>query len=225
MDLSYSGIYQILHAADGRVYVGSAVHIGRRWGVHRRRLNAGKHHSAKLQNAWCKYGPQAFSFHVLERVDDKALLLEREQEWIEKTKAAQTGFNVLPTAGSHLGAKHSPETRQRMSEAHAGRPKSPEHAAKVADALRGRRMTDEQRQKMSAAKLGKTFGKRDPAIGQRISAANKGRKLTPEHREKLAAAKRGKKQPPELVAKRAAAIKAAALARASSSSETLKDQS
>lgn len=205
----HGGIYQILHAASGKSYVGSAVHLAKRKSQHQRGLRAGNHHNIKLQRAWTKYGEAAFEFIVLEIVQDQAALLVREQAWIDALDAVASGFNLTPTAGSLLGAKFSDETKRRMSSAATGKTKSPEHVAKVAAALRGRKMTDEQRQKMRDAKLGKTFGPRAPEVGKKISAALSGRPLSDEHRQKLSDAKRGKKQPIELVAKRVAAIKAA----------------
>ncbi len=205
----HGGIYQILHAASGRAYVGSAVHLGKRQAQHQRALRAGTHRNVKLQRAWGKYGEGAFVFKVLEHVPEPANLLQREQAWIDALDAVAKGFNLTPTAGSILGMKFTDEARRRMSSAATGKTKSPEHVAKVAASLKGRKMTDEQRQKMRDAKLGKTFGPRSPEVGKKISAALKGRPLSDEHRQKLADAKRGKPQHPELVAKRVAAIKAA----------------
>lgn len=210
---SHGGVYSILHAASGKSYVGSAVHLGKRQAQHQRMLRSGKHHNVKLQRAWDKYGEGAFVFKVLEHVPKPATLLQREQAWIDALDAVAKGFNLTPTAGSILGMRFTEESKRRMSSAATGKTKSPEHVAKVAAALRGRKMTDEQRQKMRDAKLGKTYGPRSPEVGQKISAALKGRPLSEEHRQKLADAKRGKPQPPELVAKRVAAIKAAHAAR------------
>jgi len=209
----HGGVYAILHAASGKSYVGSAVHLGKRHAQHQRMLQAGKHHNVKLQRAWNKYGEGAFVFKVLEHVPEPATLLQREQAWIDALDAVAKGFNLTPTAGSILGMKLTDEAKRRMSSAATGKTKSPEHVANVAAALRGRKMTDEQRQKMRDAKLGKTNGPRSPEVSKKISAALKGRPLSEEHRQKLADAKRGTKQPPELVAKRAAAIKAAYAAR------------
>lgn len=209
----HGGVYSILHAASGKSYVGSAVHLAKRHAQHQRMLRAGKHHNVKLQRAWDKYGEGAFVFKVLEHVPERADLLKREQAWIDGLDAVAKGFNLTPTAGSILGLKFTDESRQRMSLAATGKPKSPEHVANVAASLKGRKMTPEQCQKMRDAKLGKTFGPRAPEVGKKISAALKGRPLSGEHRQKLADAKRGKKQPPELVAKRVASIKATRAAR------------
>jgi group I intron endonuclease len=207
-----SGIYQIRNTATGKVYVGSAVHIGRRWSLHKRRLNAGKHHSQRLQNAWVKYGPEAFEFTVLEVVADTPQLLAREQHWLDATKAATEGMNISPTAGSLLGHRLSDESKQRMSDAAKGKKKTPEHAANIRNGLLGRTMTPEQRQKMRDARLGRKFKPHSAETKAKMSAAALGRRFTPEHREKLAAAKRGRKLPPETIARMSAAHKARLLA-------------
>src|SRR4051794_5001336 len=61
----HSGIYAIRCKPTGKVYVGSAARITKRWNDHRQSLASGKHHSVLLQRAWEKYGPDAFEFTVL----------------------------------------------------------------------------------------------------------------------------------------------------------------
>jgi group I intron endonuclease len=51
-----SGIYQIKNLVSGKLYVGSAVNIARRWNGHVSDLNAQKHRNQILQRSWDKYG-------------------------------------------------------------------------------------------------------------------------------------------------------------------------
>lgn len=205
---SSSGIYQIRHVASGKVYVGSAISLSRRKIEHWRDLRRGDHGNAKLQRAWNKYGEDAFVFEVLEPVLLLEDLLTREQDWILKLDVCRKGYNLAPTAGSLLGHKMSMETRQRMSKVKTGVRKSPEHVAKVKEALTGRRMTDEQREKMRVAKLGKTRDPHSEETRRKMSLAASGRTFSEQHRAALAKAKIGRKQPPEMVAKRAASLRA-----------------
>lgn len=209
----HGGVYSILHAASGKSYVGSAVHLAKRHAQHQRMLRAGKHHNVKLQRAWDKYGEGAFVFKVLERVPERADLLKREQAWIDGLDAVAKGFNLTPTAGSILGLKFTDESRQRMSLAATGKPKSPEHVANVAASLKGRKMTPEQCQKMRDAQIGKKRKPHSAETKARMSAAAKGKKKSPQHIAALSAAKTGIKQSPEVRAKRGAAISAAYWAR------------
>jgi group I intron endonuclease len=95
------GIYQIHCKLNGKIYIGSAVNLHARWGLHRRRLRQKTHHNIHLQQAWNKYGEENFEFSVLELVEVSALL-QAEQTWIDKTGCAdrKIGFNIFPLAGS-----------------------------------------------------------------------------------------------------------------------------
>jgi group I intron endonuclease len=111
-----SGVYQILCVPTGKVYVGSAVNLVRRWKEHCKNLRRGNHINLYLQHAWDKYGEAAFTFSVVELVP-KESLLEAEQRWIDATRCYEQdrGFNICSDARSALGIKRRPETRQALS--------------------------------------------------------------------------------------------------------------
>ena len=150
-----SGIYKIQNVVNGKMYVGSAVDIGKRIGQHLRSLRKDYHINPKLQHAWNKYGAASFTFSVLEFVDDKYDLLDREQFWIDHYNSSVAGYNITPTAGSLLGFKHTTDTRKKMSDAHIGLERTAEHRAALSRVNTGKKMSDESRRKMSEAKLGK----------------------------------------------------------------------
>src|SRR5216684_1737979 len=60
-----SGIYKITCTANKKIYIGSAVNLYHRKGQHFSDLRQNKHHNPIMQNAWNKYGEQAFIFEVL----------------------------------------------------------------------------------------------------------------------------------------------------------------
>lgn len=218
--LSTSGIYTIRNTVNGKVYVGSAICFKSRFSRHITRLKKGDHHSPKLQKAWIKYGSEAFLFEPLEAVSDVGCLLSREQFWIESLSAfGENGYNMTPRAGSHLGAKRSPEVRANMGKANIGRKHTPEAMAKIIQANRNRPpATEETRAKIAAAHKGKKRSaeavaamvaaqrlfydsgkKRTPVTEEtrrKISESGKGRGHTPEAAAKIAAAHRGVKRPP-----------------------------
>jgi len=97
---------------NGKFYIGSAINIKKRWSRHKRDLDKGAHHSKYLQRSWELHGEPSFYFGVLEPVEDKGVLVAREQFWIGLLKPE---YNVCPTAGSCLGRKWSDETNQKMS--------------------------------------------------------------------------------------------------------------
>lgn len=201
------GIYAITHVESGSRYIGSAVRVARRWIEHRSHLERGTHHAIKLQNAWSKYGADAFSFEVLEAVLYPDELLPAEQRWFD---ASQPRLNSSLTAGSCLGFKHSRKTRSKVSAALRLRPPpSVETRAKISKARKGVPLSDAHRLKMSAiqrnrspewraniskAKKGTTFTEEQRA---KMSAGHLGLKHTPEAKQKIAAAHRGRTKSPE----------------------------
>jgi group I intron endonuclease len=96
-----SGVYQIRCIPTGKIYVGSAVNLQKRWQEHRRALRRGKHANYRLQRAWDEFGEEHFEFAVLELVSI-ANLLCAEQEWIVSTGCVDKdiGFNISDVAGS-----------------------------------------------------------------------------------------------------------------------------
>jgi group I intron endonuclease len=135
---------------NGKLYIGSAVNLRKRFSSHRRDLAKGRHHSIHLQRAWYKHGADAFKFLVIEKVDDPDRLLEREQHYLDLHQSAnrERGYNVNVTAGSRLGMTNSPEA-----------------IARVVAANRGRIPSEETRAMMSAAKQGK---KRKPFSAEHL---------------------------------------------------------
>ena len=85
------GVYAIKCVANGKCYVGSSYRINGRWQSHRRLLRGGKSTCRYLQNAWTKYGEEAFEFTILEECsrDD---LLKREGHYIRTLGPA---FNMM----------------------------------------------------------------------------------------------------------------------------------
>lgn len=159
--LARSGIYQIVNRANGKMYVGSAIHLYRRWHLHLTQLRAGKHCNTLLQRAWSKYGESAFDLEILTFVQESTDLIQAEQEFIDRLQATnpKIGYNLCPIAGSSLGYKQSPATcqkfsevgkkcwenrseakrasiRKNQSEASKGKAKSPEHVKRMADSKR-----------------------------------------------------------------------------------------
>jgi group I intron endonuclease len=110
--MNVSGVYEIRHVLSGRQYIGSAVNFRRRKTLHLVQLRAGNHHNRYLQNAWAKYGEDAFSFSLLVQCE-KDLVLFYEQLLIDGLRPQ---FNVAQTAGSAIGVKHTNEVRKANSE-------------------------------------------------------------------------------------------------------------
>ncbi len=70
-----SGIYAIQCSATDRVYIGSSRQLYKRLAQHRRQLESGRHIRRQMQGDWDAYGPDAFTFNLVEQTppDDHSL--------------------------------------------------------------------------------------------------------------------------------------------------------
>lgn len=140
------GIYRITCIPTGKIYVGSAKNLRKRYKNHFNKLRNGKHPNPKLQRAFNKYGADAFSFEVLELVLVLEFLTVREQHWFKQLNPfGNRGFNIAPNAGSNLGLKQTPEHTQKIRTALLGKP-SP---------MRGIKRTHETIEKIKKVKQAK----------------------------------------------------------------------
>jgi group I intron endonuclease len=198
------------------MYVGSATNLYRRKTQHFSDLHLGKHSNQKLQRAYAKYGPDAFMFDVLEYVLIPEMLTGREQHFIDTLKP---WFNIARVAGSHLGMKHTPETREKLRKANLGKPgkslgvkRTPEQRAQMSKSKMGNTnllgfvFSPESRAKMSASHKGQVSPNRGkpapPGTIAKMNAARVGKpsprlgkKNSPEHNAKVSAARKGKPNP------------------------------
>jgi len=94
-----AGIYQITMIGSKRCYIGSSKGLGGRLRRHAEKLVEGKHRNVKLQRAWNEHGSHMFGYRIIEQGLTEAQLAEREQYWIDHHRAADVGFNILPTVG------------------------------------------------------------------------------------------------------------------------------
>jgi group I intron endonuclease len=119
------GIYKITNTENGKIYIGSAYNLSNRMSTHKYSLRNKKHKNPHLQSAWNKYGEDKFIFEVVEIVEDKSLVLEREQYYIDLLNPCDKniGYNIAKKAGNTAGIKASIETRRKQSESAKNRPK------------------------------------------------------------------------------------------------------
>ena len=192
--LHNAGIYAIIHTETQRRYVGSSVNIVKRWAAHRSQLKALKHPNRKLQNAWDKYGAEAFQFKVIQQVENLNELLICEQFFIDNSNSF---YNIRLKAESNLGIKYSEEACVKISVAKKGRVHTDETKAKISAAKKGntnrlgQKPNAETKAKMSVAKKGRIFSDETKA---KMSAALKGRVLSDETKAKIAATKKKNKE-------------------------------
>lgn len=152
-------IYQIVVAGGSRTYIGSAHRLPNRRRCHLSLLRKGTHHCRALQRAFNKYGESALTWVILEAVDDRSALIEREQVWLDLH--AGKLYNKSPTAASRLGATMSPEACAKISASLKGNqyrkgiPFTPEERARIgaiikAEYASGKRVPSPQPQNLKA---------------------------------------------------------------------------
>ncbi|MBU1173136.1 MAG: GIY-YIG nuclease family protein [Proteobacteria bacterium] len=162
-----SGIYIIRNLISKKVYIGSAVRLNRRRATHFRELKNRTHKNPHLQRAYIKDGADIFEFKVLIHCDIDDLLWY-EQRAIEIYKEAigwDNMYNISPTAGSNLGKKLSPETKDKISASNKGKSRnkgktcSRETKNKMSEAHKGKKHSAETLAKMSQAQKGNSNSK------------------------------------------------------------------
>lgn len=175
-----SGIYKLRNIINNKIYLGSSINLVNRKRIHFGALSRGKHHSDILQKAYNKYGKDNFIFEILEHAVPERLI-EREQHYINTLKPF---YNVSPTAGSCLGKKQKPETKEKLRQlflagvtGRTGMKNSEEHKRKNREywAKNPRKFSKKTRRKMRLARLGKpAWNKGTKGV---MKAWNKGKKI------------------------------------------------
>lgn len=208
--MSQMAIYQIRNKINGKVYIGSAVNIKYRWRSHRSLLRKGIHHSTHLQRAFNLYGEDNFAFEVLEAVNNRSALLDREQFWIDKLGSCndKNGYNIALQAGSPMAGRRQTEeakfktgiASKRWHQANKGTPKYRAYLNNLSRALKGHIVSEETRVKISEkAKL--RTGEKNPFFGKthseetrrKLSLKRSGRTRSEEAKRKTSETMRSKR--------------------------------
>ena len=110
-----SGLYYIRNKKNDKFYVGSSDELPKREYYHFNRLKHNKHPNCHLQNAWNKYGKEAFSFET-SPVEIEQLLVE-EQKVLDLYWPTRRLYNIAPIAGaSFRNRQHTEQTKIKMSQ-------------------------------------------------------------------------------------------------------------
>lgn len=112
-----SGIYAITNEVTKQLYIGSSKNIYSRLTTHIKMLHAKKHHSYKLQQVFNVHGLSAFSFTIVEEVDDYSMLFDREQHYLDlHSKKRSKLLNVSKRAdGSDYLRRKTRRTTKRKN--------------------------------------------------------------------------------------------------------------
>jgi group I intron endonuclease len=144
-----SGIYIIRNKTNGNVYIGSTSSFSKRKNRHFRYLRTGRHENKHLQNAFNKYGEDAFEFIIVKHTTN---LLQEEQQLLNQYFGKPECYNICGTAGSPSvkGRIKNIEWRQKIAESvKQFYNDNPQQKELLAQKRRGSKISDEVRQKMS----------------------------------------------------------------------------
>ena len=93
------GIYKITNINNGKVYIGRASNIEKRWQEHRDNLAAGTHHSYKLQECYnALENKNDLKYEIIEEVDYENERVVKEQYYMDKYDAYHNGYNCCEFA-------------------------------------------------------------------------------------------------------------------------------
>lgn len=156
-----TGVYKIINLLNNKKYIGSSCNILQRFRQHKHKLSKNRHENSYLQNAWNKYGIEAFLFQIVE-ICSQDQLESREQFWIDKENTIDDkfGYNLRADASNkyfsqkhrqkisdslkmyysmhnhpNLGRKTSLKTRRKISKSNTGKKRSCETRAKIRQAI------------------------------------------------------------------------------------------
>ena len=92
---SNCGIYKITNLKNSKAYIGQSTDIKARWNNHKLELKNNSHKNSHLQNAFNKYGEDAFEFRILETTFEENLD-NAEEYWINyfDTTNPEKGYNL-----------------------------------------------------------------------------------------------------------------------------------
>jgi NADH-ubiquinone oxidoreductase chain 3 len=123
-----SGVYRLTNLVNGKVYIGSGVNLSKRFtSYYSYSYISDYKRNMTIYKAILKYGYLNFTLEILEYCD-LSDTIKREQHYLDLLNPE---YNILKTAGSNLGYKHTEETLARMSKAALGRKHTEETIAKI----------------------------------------------------------------------------------------------
>ena len=100
---TYMGVFQVRNNVNGKSFIGVSPNLKNRWLTLKGQLEMGRHANAGWQQDWNEFGPDAFTYQVIEQqeaddiADMKWELKKLQKAWLEKLQPyGANGYNQLP---------------------------------------------------------------------------------------------------------------------------------
>lgn len=151
--LSSGGIYLFwLLDEPTKFYLGSAINLKKRFYTHYNNSLINNNHP-KFYNCVKKYGWSKFGFQIVELIDDKSLLIEKENiilnHIFNNPSLMDNTLNILKFGNSWLNNKHSDKTKKLISDKMKGKKLSSLHKLKISKSLTDKKLSNETKLKIS----------------------------------------------------------------------------
>jgi len=158
-------IYCIHNLSTNKKYIGQTVEkLQRRVVRHFRTIN-----ETKISRAIQKYSKYDFVYGIVEEVNDRNFLDEREKFWIQYYDSVNNGFNIKEGGKCARGFKQSESSIEKRRQKLLGRPLSEEHKQKLREAHKGKILSKETVDKMIKYRTGRNLTK---SCREKISQAH-----------------------------------------------------
>jgi group I intron endonuclease len=149
------GIYAIINNKNLNIYIGSSNNLKHRKNQHFSLLRNNNHFNKKLQNSWNKYGEENFTFEIIEKCEERDLMV-KESFWMQfyGSYKKKNGYNLDTIKGRKI---ISEETKRKISLNHAkyweGKDFSEQHKKRLSEnnakPMKGKIFSQEHRKKIS----------------------------------------------------------------------------
>ncbi len=175
-------IYAIRNTINGKLYIGSTIDPQERHRRHWVELEKHDHDNEHLQNAWDKYGKDAFVFEIVkeEEFQNREELYSIEEKMLQGI-TKDTHYNVSKIAMGppvrygkdhhNFGKKWSQETNSKKGKAKWG----------IENPRFGKIVSEETRNRMSLAHKGKSNGSPSELTRKMISLSKTGKMMRADH--------------------------------------------
>lgn len=162
-------VYKAINQINGYIYIGITNNFKQRLREHKSCASSNKYkYQSRFYNAIRKYGFENFKFDIIEIVENRKKLEEREIYWIEyyNTTNKKIGYNITKggTGGkTHdvsgknnpmYGKRYTEEEKKKIGEYSKGRIVSEETKQKISNALKNKKKTKEHCENLSKALKG-----------------------------------------------------------------------